>query len=463
MADFEVALTTDAVGDTFCISLWDLATGMQLKVYKGGCCPPRCVCLLGKDYIMASQVNKPIIHVWNTAKESVQTRLICPGKVTSVTCSPDGTYCVAACGEKIYVWQVASGNLLVILSRHYQCISCLKFTDDGSHFLSSGEDNLVLVWKMARILSLASSATGAFESALSPYYTWSDHALPVTDIHCGCGGMRGHVITSSLDQTCKLYDLSSGELLCSFVFNVGVTAVTMDTSEQSLFAGCTNGHIYQVELSRRGMKNNIHMEKEESLIFTGPSKQVNSVAVSMDGSLLLSGSEDQTARVWHVYSRQCLRVLNHRGGVTNACIVLRPLYLDSAPTKSSLSPIQPFKRHMHVPVQSRDRQLTGLSSPTDGGDSHADGIPMVLRGNLLAEGNNLENLEDKREVMVRQILNDVSKFDGRDAGLEEKRKLSRTELEEELESVGRVNRKFYRFAVDELMKEVYEVTEKDGT
>ena len=56
-----------------------------------------------------------------------------------------------------------------------------------------------------RILSrLASSATGAFESALSSYYTWSDHALPVTDIHCGCGGMRGHVITSSLDQTCKV-------------------------------------------------------------------------------------------------------------------------------------------------------------------------------------------------------------------------------------------------------------------
>ena len=42
---------------------------------------------------------------------------------------------------------------------------------------------------------------------------------------------------------------------------------------------------------------------------------MNSVAVSMDGSLLLSGSEDQTARVWHVYSRQCLRVLNHRGNM----------------------------------------------------------------------------------------------------------------------------------------------------
>lgn len=46
--------------------------------------------------------------------------------------------------------KVATGNLLALLSRHFQRVSCLKFTDDGSHLLSSGEDNLVLVWKMAR-------------------------------------------------------------------------------------------------------------------------------------------------------------------------------------------------------------------------------------------------------------------------------------------------------------------------
>ena len=32
-------------------------------------------------------------------------------------------------------------------------------------------------------------------------------------------------------------------------------------------------------------------------------------------------------------------------------------------------------------------------------------------GFFVCQGNNLENLEDKREVMVRQILNDVSAFD----------------------------------------------------
>lgn len=70
MADFEVALSTEASGDNFCVSLWDINSGMQLKAYKGGCCPCRCVSLLGKDYILASQLNKPIIHVWNLAKVS---------------------------------------------------------------------------------------------------------------------------------------------------------------------------------------------------------------------------------------------------------------------------------------------------------------------------------------------------------------------------------------------------------
>lgn len=55
-----------------------------------------------------------------------------------------------------------------------------------------------------RVLSFSSSSLGTFESSACPRYTWSEHALPVTDIHCGHGGMRGHVITSSLDQTCKV-------------------------------------------------------------------------------------------------------------------------------------------------------------------------------------------------------------------------------------------------------------------
>ena len=58
----------------------------------------------------------------------------------------------------------------------------------------------------------------------------------------------------------------------------------------------------------------------------------------MDGSLLLSGSEDQTARVWHIYSRQCLRVLNHRGNM-NLLIGLQSVLALLTITDTSIIPI----------------------------------------------------------------------------------------------------------------------------
>lgn len=57
----------------------------------------------------------------------------------------------------------------------------------------------------------------------------------------------------------------------------------------------------------------------------------------------------------------------------------------------------------------------------------------------------------------------VAKLEEQGAATGGKRQLSRRELEEELENVKRVNRNFYKFAVEELMTEVYQATEKDAT
>ena len=68
MADVEVAMTTESSGENFCVSVWDLSSGMQLKAYKGGSCSPHGLSVVGSDYVMAAQSNKPMLHLWNTAK-----------------------------------------------------------------------------------------------------------------------------------------------------------------------------------------------------------------------------------------------------------------------------------------------------------------------------------------------------------------------------------------------------------
>lgn len=57
----------------------------------------------------------------------------------------------------------------------------------------------------------------------------------------------------------------------------------------------------------------------------------------------------------------------------------------------------------------------------------------------------------------------VAKLEEQGAATGKKRQLSRRELEEELQNVKRVNRNFYKFAVEELMKEVHQATAKEAT
>lgn len=124
---------------------------------------------------------------------------------------------------------------MAIGSRHFQSVTVLRFTDDGAHLISGGNDNLVVVWNMARCVcvclcvyvdlalfvlmySLLSEAyissglqlpidlQGLLSKASSTItrHVWSDHSLPVNDIFCSVGGLRSRVATVSLDQTCKV-------------------------------------------------------------------------------------------------------------------------------------------------------------------------------------------------------------------------------------------------------------------
>ena len=83
-------------------------------------------------------------------------KLNVPESPVAVTCSPDDVFCaVSSISGKIYIWQIASGHLLRVLSgAHYSTVSVLKFTDDGNHLLSGGEDAAVRVWFMARLVFL---------------------------------------------------------------------------------------------------------------------------------------------------------------------------------------------------------------------------------------------------------------------------------------------------------------------
>uniref|UniRef100_A0A8C7M7X9 WD repeat domain 18 n=1 Tax=Oncorhynchus kisutch TaxID=8019 RepID=A0A8C7M7X9_ONCKI len=309
-APMEIVLSADSAGQLWNCAVLELHSGTNLLAYRGGNTSSRSLTVLNGEYILGAQLGKNFINVWEIQrKDQLQQKIVCPGIVTCLTASPNGLYLVAGIADAIYLWEVSSGNLLAILSRHYQDLTCLRFSDDSSHFISGGKDNLALVWSLASVVQLDPSHTP------EPRHVLSRHSLPITDIHCGLMGPQARVATASLDQTVKLWELSSGEMLLSVLFDVGIMSVTLDPCEYYLFCGGSDGGIFQVSLCSQSLSRDktFQSDNEGNQVFKGHRNLVTCVSVSMDGTLLLSGSHDETIRLWDIQSKQSVRSINHKG------------------------------------------------------------------------------------------------------------------------------------------------------
>uniref|UniRef100_A0AAV2KUJ0 WD repeat-containing protein 18 n=1 Tax=Knipowitschia caucasica TaxID=637954 RepID=A0AAV2KUJ0_KNICA len=199
-APLEVVLSSDSGSQLWNCTVFDLHSDSSLLSYRGGNSSARTLTLLNGEYLLSAQLGKNYINVWEIQrKDQLQQKIICPGVVTCLTTSPNGLFLATGVAEAIYLWEVSTGKLLSVLSRHYQDVTCVKFTDDSSHFVTGGRDNLALVWSLSSVIQLDSAHVP------EPRHVLSRHSLPITDLHCGLMGPQARVATASLDQTVKVF------------------------------------------------------------------------------------------------------------------------------------------------------------------------------------------------------------------------------------------------------------------
>lgn len=318
----EVLVTCDASVLWTCTVL-DPNTGTSLMTYKGGgTAQANTLSFIGNDYLAVVQNAKPVLHIWPlNSQQTVQgRRFTLPGKTNTLAISRDGAYIIAGIDEKIYLWQTSSGKLLTIIKRHYQKVVLLKFTPDGRYFVSAAEDGMVMVWMLitvsahAEIDLVKQSSAGQHD----PVYIFADHSLPITDMCISKTGLHGRLFTVSNDRTCKIYDLASGDMLLNVVFDVPLTAVTLGVLELNIFVGSSEGKIYEQSLTNPPRGEDLTVNAGSSPSFPFHENTVTCLSVSLDGVTLMSASEDEHLVLWHIPSRQPLKVMRLKGSISNA-------------------------------------------------------------------------------------------------------------------------------------------------
>jgi WD40 repeat protein len=230
----------------------------------------------------------------------------------AVAFSPDGRWLVSGSKDATArVWDIGSGRLAHLLSSHGNRVTSIAFTPDGSMMATGSRDRTVKTWDVAswRELRTLRGHTGYIWSAsFSPdgrtlaSAAW-DATIRLWDVN---DSAEPHVIPTRARLRSVVFSsdgrwLASSDYDQSSVWNMeadGQPRIHSNFRDSQVFA--IRGDL--VYCADRDRAIRIRSLKSGTVLQTllGHSDQVKSIAVSADGGLLVSGSDDATVKVWHL-------------------------------------------------------------------------------------------------------------------------------------------------------------------
>jgi WD40 repeat protein len=193
-----------------------------------------------------------------------------------------------------------TGSTLRTLKGHTRWVWSVAFSPDGTMLASASADESVCVWDVARgevLHRLKSAPTGTVKA---PSFFWAVAFAPDST----------KVAAAGEDKTVSLWDIAGGLASRTFEGHTdSVRSVAFSPDDGKLMASASNDKtiiIWNLAIDRTvdipGPQKDI-----PHLILKGHTGRLRSVAFSPSGELLVSGSEDETVRIWHVGTGAVLR------------------------------------------------------------------------------------------------------------------------------------------------------------
>ena len=238
--------------------------------------------------------------------------------VTGVALSADGT--VLASGDEtgmIMLWDVATGQQLSQFSGHTGGITGLDFSADGKQLASSSLDGTARLWDISTSLN-AGVASGA-ELARPEYGDARSEFTKVLGIAFRRGGRTLRIIgcarQAGASGECNLlyvwqWDVAAGQRTGGLLYTGQILPNLAFRADEKMVA---------FTIARRIVLANVAvgaLEQTEPTLL-GHTGEITGLAFSPDGRLLVSGSLDETVRMWDVNRRNQigLPLTGHSGAV----------------------------------------------------------------------------------------------------------------------------------------------------
>lgn len=265
------------------------------------------------------------------------------GNYCNIAIAPKSNKIVTGLGRKsLEIWDLTTGNAQV-LEGHTDCINSVILTSDEKTVISASHDGSLRFWELATgnflqvikepeckyfVAALLSVADGFLvtsewnleEADEADGANYWDYTFRVFDIQTNSwllafktkmygfnalaiapnGNM---IIAGTRDNSLVIYDISKREELCCF------DAGSLGRGQVYKTAIAPNGSIVATTGQQPTIKIFSLVSQFCIAELHGHEKPITSLVISSDNKTLISGSYDQTIRVWDLETGKCLKVL----------------------------------------------------------------------------------------------------------------------------------------------------------
>jgi len=299
--------------------IWDASSGNQLFELSGHKDSVNSVGFNFDGKMVATGSLDGTVKVWETATGKLVSTLEGPqGDIEWMQWHPKGNFLVAGSADATaWMWLPIKSECISVFAGHSASVTCGTFTADGKQLLTGSEDATVKIWdpKTGQVVKTI-SGHGFHEAAVNCIQTTpsglvvtggQDNSSRISNISTGkvLGSLLGHegsveaigvcnvlplIATGSLDNKINIYDVNTLQLRTRCLHDDGVTRLIWHPT-QPLMYSCSVDKTVRLWDGR---------SSECIRIFKGHQNVILDMAVSHDGNVVVTASDDHASLVFKV-------------------------------------------------------------------------------------------------------------------------------------------------------------------